>query len=210
MHVHDLVDAGTHPSVHEFLKTQVEMQFDDLRVMLQLPKGDWSGGCNFAAANTLLNLISGFSVCLFEACTKALTERQGRGDRFKRFLETYYPWADEGISPEEGSNWLYNVARNPLAHSLGVQVESEPKSAGLAKIALGSDQIEEIERSSARPDWLKPTLFCRNVDKDASITFLSVPTLYWGVWRTMEGLTSDDSQMAAADGLLGSLLYPTS
>ena len=207
MRVFQLVHAESYPAVCQFLETQVEMQMADLRVLLQLPTGQWTSGCNFATTGVLLNLISGYSVCLFEASTESFTDRQGRGGRFKRLLEQYYPWDDEGVGAAEGSKWLYGVTRNPLTHSLGVQVGSVFRPAGIAKRPLTADQIETAECSSIRPDWLPTTLFKKKSESGESVEFLSVPTLYWGMWRLLERLTKDDGQMNKAEGLLSTLFY---
>ena len=158
MQLSDLVDSARFPAVAKFLDTQVEMQFADLRVLLQLPTGDWQAGCNFAAANMLLNLLSGFSVCLMNAGLEALTERRDRGIRFKNLLDQYYPWDAESWSPNQCSEWLYDVARNPLAHSLGIRVTAIRQWGGIAKRPLRPAEIEVLEAIRERPNWLGPTL----------------------------------------------------
>ena len=207
MRVSDFVDTAQFPAVARFLDSQVEMQFADLRVLLRLPTGDWGAGCNFAAANVLLNLVSGFSVCLFNAGVNALTERGDRGKRFKNLLERYYPWDAEPWPPDQCSDWLYDVARNPLTHSLGIQVTAIRQRGGIAKRPLSPAEIEELEKNRQRPIWLGPTLIVKAVDGSEPGVFLSVPGLYWGIWRLLENLCGDQEQIGKSEMLLGQLGY---
>ena len=103
MRISDSVDADRFPSVAKFLEKQVEVQIAELRVLLQQPLLQGGTDCSFAAANALLNLISGLSVCLFESSCEALTNRRDRGKRFKKLLREYFPWAGEQWSPDECS-----------------------------------------------------------------------------------------------------------
>jgi hypothetical protein len=73
MNSSQFIDAKKFPTVYKLLKEHVEMQFGDIRVLLQLPLGTTSApGGNLATGALVLNLISGFSVCLFNATKKAL------------------------------------------------------------------------------------------------------------------------------------------
>ena len=206
MQVSGLVDARRFPSVAQFLERQVEMQFADLRVLLQLPLGNFKAGCNFAACAVLLNLLSGFSVCLFDASVEALASQKGRGRRFKDLLVQTYPWNAEPWPSRECSKWLYEMARNPLAHSLGIQVTTVPEWNGIAKRPLTVGEVATLETSDQRPSWLGPTLFQRPVNGDIG-TFLSIPGLYWGTWRVLGKLCTDSDQMTGAERLLSKLGY---
>ncbi len=211
MKVSDLLDQREYPAVWKFLETQVEMQFADLRVLLQLPLGSPNApGCNFATAAVLLNLLSGFSVCLFDTSVESLKSRTGRGDRLKRLLTRYYPWDGEQFSPTKGSEWLYDVIRNPMAHSLGVQVTSEDKWVGIWKRSLSLVEVKRLEDDSQRPIWVDQevlglTVFKRPVSGGQICEFLSVPCLYWGVWRLLDRLCKDPTQMKKAEELLEQL-----
>jgi hypothetical protein len=121
------------------------MQIADLRVLLRLPvpEVDPHVGCNLTTAAMMMNLISGFSVWLFQTGDarqieerEAETGRPHSGWRFKSFIQTYWPT----LPPESGSTELvaerlYEV-RNSLAHDLGVHDNprhDKPRTVHLAK-----------------------------------------------------------------------------
>lgn len=207
MQVSDLVDPARFPAVARFMETQVEMQFGDLRVLLQLPTEHWQVGCNFAAANTLLNLVSGFSVCFMDAGLETRSRPRDRGKRFKRLLDLYYPWDGESWPPGQCSKWLYDVARNPLAHSLGIQTNAIREWGGIAKRPLSPSEIALLETTRDRPEWLGPTLIVKAVNEGEPGVFLSIPGLYWGIWRLLENLCADQTHMEKAETLMGQLGY---
>jgi len=66
------------------------MQFNDVRAMMRLPLPavGIEAGCDFATAMTLCNLISEISVVLYTP----RNPKAGRGKRFKKLLEEFYPW----------------------------------------------------------------------------------------------------------------------
>ena len=203
MQTKTLVDKGPYPSVEKFLARHVEMQFADLRAMLRLPTEELQGGCNFAATAVLMNLISGFSVCLYNA---NLGNTRDRGNRFNVMLNTYYPWqvGGEVNSDAEGSKKLYEFWRNPLAHRLGIHLGKE--WIGIGKSPLTASQIEELEASATPPGSLRmnPTgpTFIRETTQLEPSTMLSVPGLYWGTWRLLTKLCQDRTQMATAGKVL--------
>ena len=81
------IDAATPELVKDFIRFQVDMQFHDIHCMLRLPLPEpgLNAGCNFAAANTLLILVSGISTVLYK-------QTGDSGKRFIRALEDCYPW----------------------------------------------------------------------------------------------------------------------
>ena len=200
-----LVDAQDFPTVARFLDRHVEMQFADLRVMLQLPWGEFNAGCNFAAATVMLNLLSGFSVCLFEASKEALEHTARRGPRFKSCLQQYYPWNGEECSSEQASQWLYQIFRNPLVHSLGVLYPLRTQWSGIKKWPLSLADILEMESGPQRPDWLPLTFEISRSPSGETHIVLSCPSLYWGTWRVLEKLCKDFTQMSKAEELLENL-----
>lgn len=111
--VSELVDADKYKAVFGFMERHIEMQIDDLRVLLQLPSGDFKAGCNFASVTLLLNLISGFSVCLYNASQQGLTSRRDRSQRFTGLLKNYYPWASETYSAD---NWRQGRSSGLIGH----------------------------------------------------------------------------------------------
>ena len=178
-----------YPDALRFIKTHLDMQFDDVRTMLKLPrsKRGLTGGCNFASTAMLCNLISGISVILYRPL-----EKMRRGDRFKNLLKDFYPWASHE-DKEERSKIIYDLIRNPLAHSLGVLYEnSEPLH--LAKGFLTEWQLRKIEQSESKPEWLPLT-----VTALAHTKIVDVRSLYWGVFHMLRRLTEDRGQMETAD-----------
>jgi hypothetical protein len=77
-------------------------------------------------------------------------------------LERFYPSQREGIPRDKLASLLYESARNPLAHTLGL--DAKPKDSSEVKIVvfnkwpLSENQVLELEDSSARPDWAPPTV----------------------------------------------------
>ena len=74
------------PHLRELLDTQVDMQFDDVAVLLQLPRpGDLDAGCNLTLASLLFDLISGASVMFYRAeLAYFQKKRKLSGSRFER------------------------------------------------------------------------------------------------------------------------------
>ena len=66
--------------LRRLLDLQVDMQFHDLRSLLQLPKPHLGlvGGCNLTATALACNIIAGASVLFYDASPKALTKRRSR------------------------------------------------------------------------------------------------------------------------------------
>ena len=199
------VEVQSYPSLKRFLEAQVDMQFSDLRTMLRLPipQVGLEAGCNFATASILFNVISGTSVCFYEASEAAFKEP--KGDRFKNVLKSFYPWQDEPLSKDEGVLILYKEARNPLAHSLGLDTppkDSDGKQISIDKKPLILSQIDEIEEAIIRPKWLSPTVNRQQLSCGSVEFKISVPTLYWGIHRMLHKLFSDANQATQADALV--------
>ena len=205
----EFVDQGRFPAVAKFLDSQVEMQIADLRVMMGMPRRNGEPGFNLSSLNVMLDLVAGFSVCLFEASEAALTNRQDRGSRFKRLLTDYYPWEADEWGAEGRSEWLWNVARSPLAHALGVLDPSIAPWFVAAKRPLSAMEIGSLESDPAHPAWLPGTLVLNVQENAAAAVVLSVPTLYWGTWRMVEALCQDEHQMDLAEVFLGHVSYGT-
>src|SRR2546422_1281705 len=142
------------PEVHartalkRLLFEHVDMQFDDIRTMLRLPMGGLTGGCNFAATAVLFNIISGCSVCFYNASEKALTGAGQAGCRFRGLLGEFYPWVGEPLSKLDGVSLLYKATRNPLTHRLGLDDPPSSASKGseiaVKKGPLRRDQDREL------------------------------------------------------------------
>ena len=136
-----------YPNVQRFVRDHLAMQFGDVRAMLRLPIGGEIGidnGCNFAAAATICNIISGISVVLFNRKGRPPGPRQkpsDRGRRFRNLLRApYYPW-QKGEDPAVKTDVLYELARNSLAHALGV-LESGQTAIICEKPERGLTQVQ--------------------------------------------------------------------
>src|SRR4051812_37463160 len=108
-------------SLRRLCRDHFDMQIEDVRVLLRMPKAGYPAGCNFAAAAVLFNLIGGASVCFYDTSPQALATAGDRGKRFKDMLIAFFPWP-AGISAKDGADVFYKYARNPLAHALGLDV----------------------------------------------------------------------------------------
>jgi hypothetical protein len=156
----------------------------------------------------LFGIIAGASVCFFEATTKALSDRRDRGRRFKALLTHFYPWGDDCLAATDCVHVLYDLARNPLTHSLGLG--NGPHVTGIRQVSIlkwpiSGEQIEELERAHVRPIWTRPTIDRPRLPQARGEVVLSVPTLYWGVHRTLHALFQDERQIASADALVAHL-----
>lgn len=175
------------------------MLFEDLRTLLRLPFYDLKAGCNFTVAAMVFNMIAGVSVCFYEASIEALIQRKDRGSRFMNLLIKYYPWEGESIAPKKGSRLLYEQARNPLAHSLGLdalpQTQTESQKV-LTKRPLTPKEIDELEVALKRPTWLPQTIVIESEQIE-----ICVPTLYWGIHRLLHKLFADKKQIERARDL---------
>lgn len=200
-------EVQIYSSLQRLLQAQVDMQFADLRTLLRLPvlQAGLEAGCNFACAAVLFNVIAGASVCFYETSEKALADHGVRGRRFKEVLEKFYPWLGEPFGKEQCVSTLYESARNPLAHSLGLDTApqgSSGKQVVLMKDSLTQDHILELEEAPIRPNWTPPTIVRLQALAYGSIELaISVPTLYWGVHRMLHALFADSNQATKADAL---------
>lgn len=200
------------PEVQEYsqlkrlLAHQVDMQFMDLRSLLELPRVQGDGGCNFVAATVLFNIIAGSSVCFYDAKPEGLMNRRDRGQRFVEVLENFYPWDGESISKGVAVAILYQSARNPLAHSLGIDIpdaNTKAKQIFLKKWALTAEQIQALEDSINRPSWAEETIIhIKPLQGGGEEVAISIPALYWGVHRMLHALFTDPDQVKQAEALV--------
>ncbi len=192
-------------ALKRLLAVHVDMQFKDLRTMLRLPLPGLDGGCNFAAAAFLFNVIAGGSVCFYNTSDQAFKTRGDRSERFRNVLRDFYPWAGEPLAKEEAVQLLYAAARNPLAHSLGLDAPPTPghvsQEIALGKRSLTDLQITELEDSAVRPAWLLPTITKMKAESGADKFIISVPALYWGVHRMLRALFMEENQVGNADAV---------
>jgi len=188
-------DAATPTVVKNFIRSRVDMQFADIHCMLRLPiiEINLHSGCNFAAANSLLSLISGLSVLL----TDNLNTSGQSEIKFKEVLSKYYPW---NLQPPRNSDvyrtidHLYKFLRNPLAHSLGIKPEGN-FLVTIRKDPLNESEIEKLEYSD-NPPGTAITYSPININgENIEMISLDIPAFYWGVRKMVELLTADTSQI---------------
>jgi len=203
-----LPEVQDYPHLVHFLVNQVDMLFSDLRCLLLFPCAVLDTGFNFTAASLLFNILAGISVCLHNPSVRALKDHKShpRGPKFKQLLTNYYPWGGEPLALAEAIDVLYAKARNPLAHSLGLDspTSHDPSEVYIGKHFLTEDEIIQLENSEQRPQGLRPT-----VDKQNANYVISVPTLYWGTWRLLQSLFRDKEQMKRAEEFLKQLDQPS-
>lgn len=190
-----LVD-DRYSALKRFLHVQVDMQVADLRVLLQLPvpelDPDVAGNLTTTAA--ILNLISGFSVWLFEteaaATIRALEEKTGRRHsrrRFTGFVTEYWP----RVPPEQSPDWVAErlyLTRNSLVHDLGATDDpdrSQPRTMVLGKIPglTLETVVMSLERNLAHP------LTVPVIQERGDGFAVSVDGLYWAAhWMLREAI----------------------
>ena len=197
-------EVQPYPNLKQLLKAQVDMQFEDLRTILSLPRESESG-CNFTAAAILLNLASGFSVFFYKPSKEALLNRGDRSERFKGLLNRFYPLTDESIPADRFVTVLYEYARNPLVHSLGLNAshhgDSSEKIIWLIKWSLSDAKIFELEDSLTRPVWAPPTLCEQILPNGKTKVLICIPTICWGIHRMLHSLLADSAHASPADSL---------
>jgi hypothetical protein len=201
-------EVQVYPMLRQMLAAQVDMQIKDVRALLRLPlEGAGLGaGCNFSTAAILLNLLSGTSVCFMDASLEARADRGNRKTRFCNLLAAYYP-TEAGLAKEDLISALYDSTRNPLAHALGFALPEVLPSTRVAilKSPLTYDQIIVFESSIERPSWVPPTVTKSDLTGGASEFQISVPSLYWGLHRTLHRLFSDSNQASLSESVAASL-----
>jgi hypothetical protein len=196
------VDAQTPRMVRDFIRVHLDMQFHDVHCMLRLPlpEHDLYAGCNFAAANTLLSLVSGCSVTLYHQGSQP----RKSGEFFRGVLREFYPWdfePPEGAAKEDSISLLYYQFRNPLAHAFGVQEANQNNL--VLTIGKGNHReadIEALEQPTNRPTGL-PTIAATG-----GSTTLIVEGLYCGVREMVCRLTADKKRMNATERYLKGVL----
>jgi hypothetical protein len=128
MLVSQLAPANGHPHVQGFLVAVIDMQFSDVRAMLQLPRPDAgiTPGCNFAITSSLCNLLSGISTTIYKPAALLHEDRSrlGSGEAFQQLVVDFFPYMPAGVADFPAQ--LYRLCRNPLAHSVGLTGAAAP------------------------------------------------------------------------------------
>jgi len=139
-------------------------------------------------------------VVFYKPSKEDLLSPRGRGERFTEVVEKFYPSEDSDKSFAEGefANLLYQSARNPLAHSLGLDpTSSKGKIVVLKKWPLSTAELLELEDSVARPAWAHPSITKRDLSDGSTELVISIPTLYWGLHRMLHALFSTEHVIKA-------------
>jgi hypothetical protein len=198
--LHEIPELRNYPYVSDFVENHLSMQFADVRSMLRLPlpeqgiiDGAGYGGCNFAVATVLCNIVSGISVTIFRPPSLS-NNRIGSGRVFIQLLENFYPW-EQGDNGGEGAEALYFYFRNPLTHALGVQHEQFYRiGVGKSPSPLQNNQIEEMEESPGRPNWLHP-----GISGSGTQWNLVAEGFYRDVFHMFWNLARNEQQMRMAE-----------
>lgn len=168
-----------------------------------------SKGYNFPLSSYLMDLLSGISVCFYDADKgKFIDAQEGKarnsGTRFRSCVLKAYPVeSDLKLAREQLAEVLWRFARNPLAHALGVYLPpagSPSEDIALVKRRLLPLRLGQLEDSSTRPRFCAPTLTISHGPKK-DIYDLSLETLYWGVHRMLHSLFGDQAEVVKAEAL---------
>jgi len=197
-------EVQSYPHLKKLLADHIDMQFEDVRVLLELPQPGSTVGGNFATAALLFNIISGASVAFYNTSMKALKGKAGgSGARFRSVLTDHFPMAEITLPEPTVLQVFYDYSRNPLAHSLGL---SGPKNVDvfIAKKPLSAKQISELEDSPTLPKWAREALYDAGVQPGPSYR-ISISGLYWGVHRMLQSIFADSNQATRTDSVAATL-----
>ncbi len=191
MRLSEIPELRNYPHVFTFVRDHLSMQFGDVRAMLRLPLPEpgLEHGCNFAVTDRLCSLISGLSVTIFMPSNLVGGERIGSGETYRQLIENFYPW-DSGENHRELVEFLYDLIRNPFAHSLGVH-ERSGYNIRIVKDSLTSEQIEDLE---THPSWPPSGL-----SRSGQCWTLDARGFYRDVFHMFWNLVRDEQQMNEAE-----------
>lgn len=200
--VSNLVGSGNYPNVQAFIIGLLDMQFADVRAMLQLPRPDIgiTPACNFAITSTLCNLVSGISTTIYKP-SKLLHEVRsncGSGRAFKGLIADFFPYTPAGAKDFPGE--FYQLCRNPLAHSVGVIGAATPVVA-FTRIfdAAHPDRGWAEQELNDLEDPAKSFRLYRGIVIDAQRWTVHCDSLYLEIIETLCRVCSDSQQMQAAE-----------
>lgn len=203
MRVSEVAPCDGYPRVQQFIEQVLDMQFADVRAMLQLPRPDIgiTAACNFAIVSSLCNLISGISCTIYKP-TKLLHELRSKcGSRkcFENLVHEHFPYTPSGVS--DFPKQLYKLCRNPMAHSAGLMGAPAPVVAFTRVFHAAHDgtgwtdaELEDLER----PD--SPFSFqCPSVVIDPQHWTLNLDPFYLDVIKMLHHPCADVDQLQAAE-----------
>ena len=198
------VELELHDSLPErvrfVIREVVEPLLRDVHRMLAMPAEPkilpHGGQMQQSIALVLLATVAGVSKTLLYVPPR---EPAG-GDRvrFTQCLIRFFPWdldPPTGVCPEQASEILYKVFRNPLVHCLGTHRSSDPP-VRIGRGHAGEDGergVEELERMTDKP-VSEP---CLVVSPKGRTLWLE--PFYWGVRILVERWSRDQDEVARAD-----------
>ena len=112
------------------------------------------------------------------------------GERFKKFLERYYPWdrdKPDGLSIEEALDFLWNDARCPLLHRLGLKIiDNENPSPGEETkfgqiFSITDEKLEKLEKIKDERPYSS-----NSIRRNEERTVLWIESFYWGLRIAIE------------------------
>lgn len=115
-----------------------------------------------------------------------------------------YPWHGHDAVARRAAQLLWDHARSPLSHTLGVGktahlfpgIPREERGLWLSKAERGLDPdiVAQVMGSPERPAWMQET-----ISSEPGGYVVHVATLAWGVTRMLRNLFADDEQADAAE-----------
>lgn len=194
------IDSKRFPNLRMLFETQIDMQLEDVRAMMKLPSKEISAGMNLSATSILCSLIAGSSVVLYEASARALDDGAQRGQRFRGVIEKYFPFEGETLAKSEIADVLYQLSRNPLAHSFAIPNSHFKKFTYFIKDSLAEEDLVLLDQVTEKPKNLHQAIFKkRGLKSEAYVLY--VPELYWSVRRMIFSLITDDAQCKKSEVL---------
>jgi len=212
MLVSELAPAIGYPHVHAFLVEVLDMQFSDVRAMLQLPHPEIGikSACNFAIVSSLCNLISGISTTVYKPrnLLNEVASKCGSGRAFRELVRDYFPYAPPGSV--DFSEELYKLCRNPMAHSAGL-IDAPAPVVAFTRILHGvhddigwtDNELEDLERRD-RPQFNLPH---PGIVIDSARWTLHCDSFYFDVIEMLRRLNADATQMRAAENRFTQAVY---
>jgi hypothetical protein len=212
MRVSELAPATGFPLVQGFVAQVLDMQFADVRAMLQLPRPDIgiTAGCNFAIVSSLCNLISGISTTIYMPAALLGTLRStGYGDKkaFKGLVGDFFPYTPPGAG--DFAEQLYQLCRNPMVHSAGLMDAPAPVVAFSRVYHAVHDgtgwtdqELEDLERPD-RPN----TIPNPGIMIDPQRWTLHCDSFYFDVIAMLRDLNINPAQMQAAESRFTQNVY---
>jgi len=205
MLVSQLAPAIGYPHVQNFVVQVLDMQFADVRAMLQLPRPDVgiTPACNFAIVSTLCSLISGISTTIYKPRSvlhEVRSPRFGSRRAFQELVSDHFPYTPRGA--QDFPKQVYDLCRNPMAHSVGLMDAAAPVvfftrifDVSHDNIGWTDQELEDLER----PDRAQFNLRDRGIVIEPTRWTLHCDSFYMDVIAMVRGLNADPAQMQAAE-----------